>query len=104
MFAVVNIKGQQFKVEQGQEVFVHNLGVNQGDKVKFDEVLLVSNGDKTTVGTPTVKGASVAATVVDELVKGDKVIIFKKKRRKGYQLKRGHRQQFSKILIDSIKG
>ena len=104
MFAIVNIKGQQFKVEEGQEMFVHHLGANEGDKVKFDEVLLVNKGDKTSVGQPNVKGASVSATVVDELVKGDKVIVFKKKRRKGYKVKRGHRQQFSKIKIDSIKG
>ena len=104
MFAIVNIKGQQFKVESGQEIFVHKLGAATGDKVNFDEVLLVNNGSADTVGTPNISGASVAATVLEELVKGDKVTVFKKKRRKGYKVKNGHRQQFSKIKIDSING
>tara|TARA_Y100000385_G_scaffold289814_1_gene360501 strand:- start:13723 stop:14034 length:312 start_codon:yes stop_codon:yes gene_type:complete len=102
MFAVVTIAGQQFKVEQGQEIFVHHLDQSEGDKVAFDEVLLTSDGAKTKVGTPTIKGASVKASVLGHQ-KGDKVIVFKKKRRKGYQVKNGHRQQFTKIKIDSIK-
>ena len=102
MFAIVNIAGQQFKVTQGQELFVHRLEAAEGDKVTFDEVLLVGSDQSTQVGTPIVKGASVGATVIEPLVKGDKVIVFKKKRRKGYRVKRGHRQQFSKIKVDSI--
>ncbi|MEE9371981.1 MAG: 50S ribosomal protein L21 [Saprospiraceae bacterium] len=102
MFAIVTIAGQQFKVEKGQEIFVHHLTQNEGDKVAFDEVLLVSDGAKTNIGTPTIKGASVGASVLGHQ-KGDKVIVFKKKRRKGYTVKNGHRQQFTKIKIDSIK-
>ena len=102
MFAVVTIAGQQFKVEQGQEIFVHRLAQEEGDKVAFDDVLLVSDGAKTSVGTPNLKGASVKASVIGHQ-KGDKVIVFKKKRRKGYKVKNGHRQQFTKIKIDSIK-
>jgi len=97
MIAIVNIQGQQFKVKQGQEIFVHRLKDDEGSSVTFDEVLLSG----TTVGTPTISGASVKATVLEH-VKGDKVVVFKKKRRKGYQVKNGHRQSFSKIKIDSI--
>ena len=103
MFAIVSIAGQQFKVEKDQEIFVHHLNKNAGDKVTFDEVLLVDNDGKTKVGNPMIKGASVSASVLEDLVKGDKVIVFKKKRRKGYKVKNGHRQQFTKIKIDSIK-
>ena len=102
MFAIVNIAGQQFKVTEGQELFVHRLEAAEGDKISFDEVLLVDNDGATQIGTPVVKGASVAATVIQPLVKGDKVIVFKKKRRKGYRVKNGHRQHFSKIKVDSI--
>ncbi|GIV31477.1 MAG: 50S ribosomal protein L21 [Saprospiraceae bacterium] len=102
MFAIVNIAGQQFKVTEGQEIFVHRLEAAQGDKLTFDQVLCVANENSVKVGTPIVKGAKVSATVIDPLVKGDKVIVFKKKRRKGYRLKKGHRQQFSKIKIESI--
>ena len=101
MFAIVKIAGQQFKVEEGQELFVHQLEAAAGDSVSFDDVLLVENGGTTTVGTPVVSSASVKATVVDH-VKGDKVIVFKKKRRKGYKVKNGHRQSFTKLTIDSI--
>ena len=104
MFAIVNIAGQQFKVTKGQELFVHRLEAAEGDKMTFDEVLLVGSDDSTKVGTPVVKGASIGVTVIEPLVKGDKVIVFKKKRRKGYRVKRGHRQQFSKIKVDSIAG
>lgn len=104
MFAIVNIAGQQFKVTEGQELFVHRLEAAEGDKLSFDEVLLVGTDKSTQVGTPVVKGASVGVTVVDPLVKGDKVIVFKKKRRKGYRVKNGHRQHFSKIKVDSIAG
>ncbi len=103
MFAIVTIAGQQFKVTEGQELFVHRLEAAEGDKISFDEVLLVGKDGSTKVGTPVVKGASVGATVINPLVKGDKVIVFKKKRRKGYRVKNGHRQQFSKIKVESIK-
>ncbi len=101
MYAIVNIQGQQFKVEKDQKVFVHRLPNNEGDNVEFNEVLLVDNNGSIKVGAPTVSGASVKATVESHL-KGDKVIIFKKKRRKGYRVKRGHRQQYSRILINDI--
>ncbi len=101
MFAIVTIAGQQFKVEEGQEIFVHRLEATAGDSVSFDAVHLTSGDAGVSVGTPTVSGASIGATVIDH-VKGDKVIVFKKKRRKGYRVKNGHRQQFTKIKIDSI--
>ncbi len=101
MLAIVNIAGQQFKVTEGQEIFVHQLEAGEGDNVSFDEVLLVDNDGSTQVGTPIVSGATVKATVLGHQ-KGDKVIVFKKKRRKGYKVKNGHRQSFTKIKIDSI--
>ncbi|MFT7121519.1 MAG: large subunit ribosomal protein L21 [Neolewinella sp.] len=101
MFAIVTIAGQQFKVEEGQTIFVHRLEANAGDSVSFDQVLLTSGDAGVTVGTPSVKGLSVGATVIDH-VKGDKVVIFKKKRRKGYRKKNGHRQQFTQIKINTI--
>jgi large subunit ribosomal protein L21 len=100
MYAIVEIAGQQFKVEEGQVHFVHRLEANEGDKVSFDQVLLLGDGDNITVGTPTVN-ANVSATVLEH-VKGKKVIVFKKKRRKGYKKKNGHRQSFTKIQIDGI--
>lgn len=101
MFAIVTIAGQQFKVEKDQEIFVHQLAANEGDSVSFSDVLLLDNDGNVTIGTPTVAGSSVNATVLGHQ-KGDKVIIFKKKRRKGYRKKNGHRQHFTKIKIDSI--
>ena len=101
MYAIVNIAGQQFKVQENAPVFVHRLDANEGDTVNFDQVLLVDNNGSVTVGAPTVSGASVSAKVLAH-VKGDKVLIFKKKRRKGYQKLNGHRQQFTKIQIDKI--
>ncbi len=101
MYAIINIAGQQFKVEKDQQIFVHRLPNKEGDKLTFDQVLFVENGDKTEVGAPAVSGASVTAKVIEH-VKGDKVIVFKKKRRKGYQTRNGHRQQFTKIAIDGI--
>lgn len=101
MYAIVEIAGQQFKVEEGQTHFVHRLEANEGDKVSFDKVLLLENDGTVTVGTPTVAGTAVSATVLSH-DKGDKVIVFKKKRRKGYKKKNGHRQSFTKIQIDSI--
>jgi large subunit ribosomal protein L21 len=101
MFAIVTIAGQQFKVEEGQEIFVHQLEANEGDSMTFDQVHLIV-GDSTSIGTP-ILDATVNATVLGHQ-KGDKVIVFKKKRRKGYRVKNGHRQQFTKIKIDSIAG
>ena len=100
MFAIVTIAGQQFKVEEGQELFVHQLAAQEGDSVTFDEVHLLEKDGDVTVGTPTLK-AEISATVLGHQ-KGDKVIVFKKKRRKGYKVKNGHRQRFTKIKIDSI--
>jgi large subunit ribosomal protein L21 len=102
MFAIVTIAGQQFKVTEGQAICVHRLEASEGSTLTFDQVLLVENEGNTRVGTPTVAGATVKATVLSELVKGDKVIVFKKKRRKGYRIKKGHRQQFTRIKIDAI--
>jgi large subunit ribosomal protein L21 len=99
-YAIVTIAGQQFKVEEGASIFVHRLEAAEGDKLSFDQVLLYANGDTVKVGTPTV-GTKVHATVIHH-AKGDKVVVFKKKRRKGYRVKNGHRQSFTKIKIDSI--
>ena len=101
MYAIVDIAGQQFKVEKDQTVFVHRLENKEGDKVNFENVLLVDNNGSVKVGAPTVSGASVSAKVLSHL-KGDKVIVFKKKRRKGYQKSNGHRQSLTKIVIESI--
>ena len=101
MYAIVNIAGIQTKVEEGKEMFVNRLDATAGDTVTFGEVLLSENEGNVQVGSPMVGSASVKATVLEH-VKGDKVIVFKKKRRKGYQKKNGHRQQFTKIKIDSI--
>ena len=101
MYAIVEIAGQQFKVEEGQEIFVHRLQAEGGDNLSFREVLLVDNDGDVSVGKPTVAGVAVNATVLEH-VKGKKVIVFKKKRRKGYKTKNGHRQSFTKINIDSI--
>ena len=101
MYAIVNIAGQQFKVAKDQHLFVHRLQGDEGASIEFDNVLLVDNDGKITVGVPVVKGASVTAKIVSHL-KGDKVIVFKKKRRKGYKKKNGHRQYFTKIQIESI--
>jgi len=103
MYAIVEIAGKQFKVEKDQQLFVHRLNAEAGEKIDFDNVMLVDNDGKVKVGSPKVKGAKVSAEVLEH-VKGDKVIVFKKKRRKGYAVKNGHRQQFTKIQIDSIKG
>lgn len=101
MYAIVNIAGQQFKVEENQEIYVHRQEGNEGDQLKFSEILLIDSDGKISVGAPTVPNSSVNATIISHL-KGDKVIIFKKKRRKGYQVMRGHRQYFTKIKIDKI--
>ncbi len=101
MYAIVEIAGQQFKVQEGQEIFVHRLEGEEGGKLAFDKVLLKADGDKVSVGKPTVASSKVDATIVSH-ERGDKVIVFKKKRRKGYKVKNGHRQSFTKISIDKI--
>ena len=101
MFAIVEIAGQQFKVAKDQKVFVHRLAAEEGASVSFDNVLMLSEGDKVTVGAPAIDGAQVGAKIIKHL-KGDKVIVFKKKRRKGYKKKNGHRQFLSEIQIESI--
>jgi len=103
MYAIVEIAGQQFKVEKDKKLFVHLLEAQKGDSVDFDKVLLVDNDGKVAVGTPTVKGAKVTAKVLEH-VQGDKVLVFKKKRRKGYQKMNGHRQQFTQIQVETIVG
>ena len=101
MYAIVEIAGQQFKIEQDQQIFVHRLDAKEGSKVDFDKVLLMDNAGKVNVGTPVIKGAKVTAKVLEHL-KGDKVIVFKKKRRKGYKVKNGHRQYLTKLEILEI--
>ena len=101
MYAIVEIAGQQFKVVKDQKVFVHRLQTEEGKKVAFDNVLLLSDGDKVTIGAPAIDGAQVGAKVLKHL-KGDKVIVFKKKRRKGYRVKNGHRQSLTEIQIENI--
>jgi len=101
MYAIVEIAGQQFKVQKDQQVYVHRLEGNAGDKVQFDNVLLIDNNGKVAVGAPAIQGAAVKATI-NEHLKGDKVIVFKKKRRKGYRKKNGHRQYLTSITIEEI--
>ena len=101
MYAIVEIAGQQFKVEKDQQIFVHRLDNKEGAKVEFDNVLLIDNKGKVNVGAPAISGAKVTAKVLGHM-KGDKVIVFKKKRRKGYRVKNGHRQSFTQIEIQSI--
>lgn len=102
MYAIVEIAGQQFKVEAGNELFVNRLPQAKDSSVEFDKVLFLENEGKVKVGTPYVKGAVVTATVLDDSVRADKVIVFKKLRRKGFQKLNGHRQKLSKIKIDAI--
>ncbi|MFK7781813.1 50S ribosomal protein L21 [Psychroserpens sp.] len=101
MYAIVEIAGHQFKVEKDQKVFVNRLATEEGKKVSFDNVLLIGDGNNVTLGAPAIDGAQVSAKVLKHL-KGDKVIVFKKKRRKGYRVKNGHRQSLSEIVIESI--
>jgi len=101
MYAIVDIQGQQFKVEKQKKVYVHRIKDNEGSKVTFDNVLLIDNDGKIKIGAPSIKGASVSATVVSHM-KGDKIKVFKKKRRKGYQKLNGHRQYLTEIMIDEI--
>ena len=101
MNAIVEISGKQFKVEKDTKLFVNRLDAKEGDKVTFDNVLLLDNGSKLVVGKPTVKDAIVEAKVLKHL-KDDKVIVFKKKRRKGYRVKNGHRQSLTEIIIEKV--
>ena len=102
MYAIVEIAGQQFKVVQDQKLFVHRLAEKEGAKVSFDKVYLLDDGKKVSIGAPAITGASVEAKVVSHL-KGDKVIVFKKKRRKGYRVKNGHRQALTELVIEKIQ-
>ena len=101
MYAIVDIAGQQFKVEKDQKIFVHRLDAKEGSKISFDKVLLTDDKGKINIGKPILEGVSVSAKILEHL-KGDKVTVFKKKRRKGYKVKNGHRQYLTKIEIDSI--
>ena len=101
MYAIVEIAGQQFKIEKDQKIFVHRLKAEEGSKVQFGKVMLVDNEGAVNVGTPTINGAKVEATVLNHC-KADKVLVFKKKRRKGYQKCNGHRQYMTKIQINAI--
>jgi len=103
MYAIVEIAGQQFKVEQGKKIFVHRLEDEEGNNIEFDQVLLIEDEGKITIGEPTIKNAIVEGKVVDHM-RGDKVIIFKKKRKKGYRIKNGHRQNLTQVEIISING
>jgi large subunit ribosomal protein L21 len=103
MYAIVEIAGQQFKVEKDKKLFVHQLDAKEGDSVEFEKVLLVDNDGQVAVGTPTVKGAKITAKVLAH-VQGEKVLVFKKKRRKSYQKMNGHRQHFTQIQVETIVG
>ena len=102
MYAIVEIAGPQFKVEAGKKIFVNRLAAEKGAAVEFDKVLLVDNDGDVKVGAPYVEGAVVKATVLDDSAKGKKVLVFKKKRRKGYQKCNGHRQYLTQIEINGI--
>jgi large subunit ribosomal protein L21 len=101
MYAILDVNNRQYKVKQGQEIYVDLQQAEVGADLTFNKILLAENEGSVRVGTPSLNNASVSAKVLDH-VKGDKVIIFKKKRRKGYRVKKGHRQQFTKIRIESI--
>ena len=101
MFAIVEILGQQFKVQKDQKLVVNRLDQKEGSKISFENVLLVDNGKEFDLGNPTIEGYFIEAKIIKHL-KGDKVIVFKKKRRKGYKVKKGHKQYLSEILIESI--
>ncbi len=101
MYAIVEIAGQQFKASKNDKLFVHRLSEKEGVNVSFDNVLLLDDGKKVKVGDPKVSGASVKAKILKHC-KGDKIIVFKKKRRKGYRVKNGHRQFFTELLIESV--
>ena len=101
MYAIVEIGGKQVKVEKNQKIFVNRLDAKEGSKVTFDNILLLDNAGKVVLGTPSVKGAAVEAKIIKHL-KDDKVIVFKKKRRKGYKVKNGHRQFLTEIMVEKI--
>jgi large subunit ribosomal protein L21 len=101
MYVIVDIQGQQFKVKQDQRLFVHRINADQGSEVEFEKVMLIDNEGTITVGTPVVEGAKVVVEILSHL-KGDKVLVFKKKRRKGHRKLNGHRQQFSEVRVKSI--
>ncbi len=103
MYAIVEINGQQFKVEEGKKLFVNHIqGAESGQTVEFENVLLVDNDGDVTVGVPTVEGAKVVCEVISPLVKGDKVLVFHKKRRKGYRKLNGYRHQFTQVTIKNV--
>lgn len=101
MYAIIEVLGQQFKAEEGKRLFVHRMKTEQGEKITLDKVLLVDKDGVVTVGTPVVEGAKVEAEVLSH-VRGEKVLVFHKKRRKGYRKLNGHRQNFTEIKINSI--
>ena len=103
MFVIVEIQGQQFKAEAGKKLFVHHIhNIESGATVEFDKVLLVDKDGDITVGLPTVEGAKVVCEVISPLVKGEKVLVFHKKRRKGYRKLKGHREQFTELTIKEV--
>lgn len=103
MYAIVEINGQQFKAEEGKKLFVHHIkDAANGQTIEFDKVLLIDNNGDIKVGAPTVEGAKVVCEVLSPLVKGEKVLVFHKKRRKGYRKLNGHRQQFSEVTIKQV--
>lgn len=103
MYVIVEIQGQQFKVEEGKKLFVHHIReIEAGATVEFDKVLLADNNGEVKVGLPTIDGAKVVCEVVSPLVKGKKVLVFHKKRRKGYKKLNGHRQQFTELTIKQV--
>ena len=101
MYVIVDIQGQQFKVQKDQKLFIHRINAEEGSQVEFEKVMLVDNEGDVKVGTPVIDGAKVVVEVLSH-VKGDKVLVFKKKRRKGYRKLNGHRQQFSQVLVKEI--
>jgi large subunit ribosomal protein L21 len=101
MYAIVDIAGKQYKAEKDKFIYTDKLAGNEGDKVEFNNVLLIGDANSTNIGAPILKGASISGKILSH-VKDDKVIIFKKKRRKGYRKKNGHRQQLTKVLIETI--
>ncbi len=103
MYAIIATGGKQYTVAEGDEIFVEKLGLNEGDSVTFDQVLFVNDGKASKVGTPTVSGASVSATVVKE-GRAKKIIVYKYKAKKGYHKKNGHRQPYTKVKIEKING
>ena len=103
MYAIVEINGQQFKVEEGKKLFVNHIqNAESGQAVEFEKVLLVDNNGQVTVGAPVVEGAKVVCEVIDPLVKGDKVLVFHKKRRKGYRKLNGYRHQYTQVSIKNV--